>query len=333
VNDPRFAPPFSGFDATAPGSSPVTSAPESGSVGAKAGGQAGAPSTSEPSGPAVRRPGEGPAFQGSAETAGHPGNPSPAIVLKKYGNRRLYDTSSSRYVTLVEVEQMVQGGADIVVFDAKTGVDITKEVLVQLLLERDDARAALPVGLLKQAVRLAGTPLKDSLSRVMQEGLDRFLTSQRALLDAQRAFQAQVAQVAQMTPLAPLSSLPGTPWNGALPSLWNPFAALTPAPPRAPESTMASAPASVPASAPTSAPTSAPASAPASAPTSASASASGMASTEQLEVLKAELSQTQALVRRLLERQEESSSGPARRRTSKTAEKKTSSSRARKRRS
>ena len=70
-------------------------------------------------------------------------------VLKKYGNRRLYDTTASRYVTLVEVEAMVQRGVDIQVVDAKSGDDITKEVLVQLLLERDGARASLPTALLK----------------------------------------------------------------------------------------------------------------------------------------------------------------------------------------
>ena len=57
-----------------------------------------------------------------------------AVVLKKYGNRRLYDTTASRYVTLTEVEDMVQRGTDIEVRDAKTGDDLTKEVLVQLIM-------------------------------------------------------------------------------------------------------------------------------------------------------------------------------------------------------
>lgn len=207
--------------------------------------------------------------------------PAP-IVLKKYGNRRLYDTDSSRYVTLVEVEAMVQRGADIVVLDAKTGADITKEILVQLLLERDEARAALPVGLLKQAVRLAGTPLRDNLARVMQDGLDAFLGSQRAVLDAQRAFTAQMAQL-PMPSLSSLSSMPSMPWSpGAVPSMWNPFAALAPAPPRpADVATANSAP-----------PPASPSPPPPTAPTSS-----------QLDALKAELSETQALVKALLERE------------------------------
>jgi polyhydroxyalkanoate synthesis repressor PhaR len=202
------------------------------------------------------------------------------VVLKKYGNRRLYDTNASRYVTLVEVEAMVQQGTDIVVLDAKTGSDITKEVLVQLLLERDDARAALPVGLLKQAVKLAGTPLKENLARVMQEGLDAFLGSQRAVVDAQRVFSAQMAQMAHMTP--PMAA----PWAQA-PALWNPFAAMTPPPARADV-----APANPP-----------PAPLPQSQQTTSTTAAVQAQQGQQLDALRAELGETQALVRKLLERE------------------------------
>lgn len=181
------------------------------------------------------------------------------VVLKKYGNRRLYDTTASRYVTLVEVEAMVQRGVDIQVVDAKSGDDITKEVLVQLLLERDGARASLPTGLLKQAVRLANSPLKDGLVKAMQEGLDTFMTSQRAVVDAQRALTQQLQ-----------------PWIPApAPALWNPFP-----PPAPPGSSSSSSP---PASAP-----------PAAAPS---------VSSPDVEALRAELGQTQALVRQLLERE------------------------------
>jgi polyhydroxyalkanoate synthesis repressor PhaR len=152
----------------------------------------------------------------------HNGEP---VVLKKYGNRRIYDTTSSRYVTLGEVEAMVQQGRDIVVTDAKSGEDITKEILVQLLLERDGARAALPMGLLKQAVRLANSPLKEGLVKSLQEGLDTFLHSQRAVVDAQRAFSSQLEKM--------------NPWlqaGGSMPMpTWNPFA------PPAPSSSASSA--------------------------------------------------------------------------------------------
>jgi len=185
----------------------------------------------------------------------------PTVVLKKYGNRRLYDTTASRYVTLVEVEAMVQRGVDIQVVDAKTSEDITKEVLVQLLLERDSARASLPTALLKQAVRLANSPLKEGLVKAMQEGLDTFMTSQRAVADAQRALTSQLSPWLQPT----TTPVP----------MWNPF------PP--PPSLGATPPTTTTASPPT---TTAPSTAP-----------------SDVDQLRAELGQTQALVRQLLERE------------------------------
>jgi polyhydroxyalkanoate synthesis repressor PhaR len=180
------------------------------------------------------------------------------VVLKKYGNRRLYDTSSSRYVTIGEVEAMVQSGKDILVKDAKSGDDITKEILVQLLLERDSARAALPTGLLQQAVRLANSPLKDNLVKAVQDGLDTFMQSQRAVVDAQRALTTQLVspwlQAATKTPAA----------------VWNPFQ-----PPAPPPLSGAGAPV-VPVAAP---------------------------AASDVDVLRAELAQTQALVQQLLQRE------------------------------
>ena len=159
------------------------------------------------------------------------------VVFKKYGNRRLYDTHASRYVTLPEVEEMVQRGTDIQVVDAKSGQDLTKEILVQIILDKEGAREMLPTGFLKQVVRLSSSPLKESFSRTVQEALDGFLAGQRALFDAQRAM---------------LNQLPAfTPWN--------PFAAFSGAPP---------------------------------------------AKDAEVDRLRAEVSETQALLRQLLEQQQ-----------------------------
>lgn len=136
---------------------------------------------------------------------------SPPIVLKKYGNRRLYDTSDSRYVTLPEVEEMVQRGKDVQVVDAKSGDDLTKEILVQIILDKEGAREMLPTGFLKQVVRLSASPMKESFTRVLQDSLDSFLQGQRAVVEAQRSFLQQV---------------PYTPWN--------PFAAFAGAPAASP---------------------------------------------------------------------------------------------------
>lgn len=204
-------------------------------------------------------------------TGGQPA-PEGTVVLKKYGNRRLYDTSSSRYVTIGEVEAMVQGGTDIQVKDAKTGEDITKEILVQLLLERDSARASLPTGLLKQAVRLANSPLKEGLVKAMQEGLDTFMQSQRAVADAQRALSSQLGQ---LTPWLQPTTTPA--------ALWNPFAPPPPPPPGSLAGQQVSAAAGPPAPPP--------------------ATPNAAATHGDVDTLRAELSQTQALVRQLLERE------------------------------
>jgi polyhydroxyalkanoate synthesis repressor PhaR len=144
------------------------------------------------------------------------------IVLKKYGNRRLYDTRASRYVTLGEVEEMLQRGDDIQVLDAKTSEDLTKEILVQIILDRERAREMLPTSFLKQIVRVSSTPLRDAFTRTLQDTLDSLNHGQRAWLDAQRAMAGNLAQA---------------------PMLWNPFAAFAGPPPAQP------APAAPPASA------------------------------------------------------------------------------------
>jgi polyhydroxyalkanoate synthesis repressor PhaR len=77
----------------------------------------------------------------------------PAVVIRKYPNRRLYNTSSGKYVNLDDVAAMVRGGADVQVVDAKTGEDLTRVVLTQIIVE--DARdqpTGLPLELLRQLI-------------------------------------------------------------------------------------------------------------------------------------------------------------------------------------
>ena len=137
---------------------------------------------------------------------------SPPIVLKKYGNRRLYDTSDSRYVTLPEVEEMVQRGKDVQVVNAKSGDDLTKEILVQIILDKEGAREMLPTGFLKQVVRLSASPMKESFTRVLQDSLDSFLQGQRAVVEAQRSFLQQVPY----TPWNPFAAFAGPPATSAV---------------------------------------------------------------------------------------------------------------------
>ena len=64
--------------------------------------------------------------------------PKDAVVIKKYANRRLYNTATSTYVTLDDLSAMVKSGTDFVVFDAKTGEEITRSVLTQIILEEEN---------------------------------------------------------------------------------------------------------------------------------------------------------------------------------------------------
>jgi polyhydroxyalkanoate synthesis repressor PhaR len=118
-------------------------------------------------------------------------NPAPpSRVLKKYGNRRLYDTEASKYVTLAEVEGLIQEGADITVVDAKSGDDLTREVLTQIICDREQSRDVLPVSFLKQVIRTGGSP------EARERFTDHLLGSLRGFADAQRAFAAEVQKAA-----------------------------------------------------------------------------------------------------------------------------------------
>jgi len=78
------------------------------------------------------------------------------IRVKKYSNRRLYDTGSSRYVNLDEIAAMIREGETIEVLDATTGEDLTRAVLLQILLEAQQGAALFPPGLLHRVIRAAG---------------------------------------------------------------------------------------------------------------------------------------------------------------------------------
>ena len=79
------------------------------------------------------------------------------VLVKKYGNRRLYDTRESRYITLDELARTVQAGATVKVVDAANGKNLTKQVLTQVILEKQDALDMLPVELLHLIIRSQGT--------------------------------------------------------------------------------------------------------------------------------------------------------------------------------
>jgi polyhydroxyalkanoate synthesis repressor PhaR len=103
---------------------------------------------------------------------------NPVRVIKKYSNRRLYDTNASRYVNLDEIAALVRGGEELQVLDASNGDDLTRQVLLQVLLELNGGVDLLPPGLLHRMIRhgVEG-PMQRVLLRQMAVGLE--------LLDAQ----------------------------------------------------------------------------------------------------------------------------------------------------
>ena len=102
----------------------------------------------------------------------------PAVV-KKYANRRLYNTATSSYVTLDELSQMVRKGEEFVVFDAKTGEDITRSVLTQIILEEDSkGRNLLPIGFLRHVIGYYDDSLQSFLPRYLELSMENFARHQ-----------------------------------------------------------------------------------------------------------------------------------------------------------
>ena len=116
-----------------------------------------------------------------------PENGDDAIVIKKYANRRLYNTSASTYVTLDDLAKMVKDGEEFVVKDAKSGEDITRSVLTQIIFEEDNkGENLLPINFLRQLIRFYG----DSMQAVVPSYLEYSIDS---LSREQEKFQKQIA--------------------------------------------------------------------------------------------------------------------------------------------
>jgi polyhydroxyalkanoate synthesis repressor PhaR len=97
------------------------------------------------------------------------------IVIKKYANRRLYNTDTSTYVTLEHLADMVKEGADFVVFDAKTNEDITRSVLTQIIFDEESrGQNLLPIQFLRQLIRFYGDSLQAFLPSYLELSLDSF---------------------------------------------------------------------------------------------------------------------------------------------------------------
>jgi polyhydroxyalkanoate synthesis repressor PhaR len=100
-------------------------------------------------------------------------------VIKRYSNRKLYDTQESRYVTLEELEELIRAGKEISVVDVSTGEDLTSVTLAQIILENERShRAALPTAFLHQLIK-HGEAWQDFLQRSLKQSLEGIISSQR----------------------------------------------------------------------------------------------------------------------------------------------------------
>ena len=112
------------------------------------------------------------------------------MLVKKYGNRRLYDTEESRYVRLDEIAERIRAGADVQVVDAKSGADLTAPTLAQIIFEDRNAARLLPVPLLLQLVRMGDEPLADFLGRYVSWALEMYLQTRSGLGSLYNPFSA-----------------------------------------------------------------------------------------------------------------------------------------------
>ena len=104
------------------------------------------------------------------------------ITIKKYANRRLYNTATSSYVTLDHLCQMVKEGVDFAVYDAKTGEDITRSVLTQIIVEEEaKGQNLLPINFLRQLISFYGDNLQFLLPRYLDQSMESFANNQEQM--------------------------------------------------------------------------------------------------------------------------------------------------------
>jgi polyhydroxyalkanoate synthesis repressor PhaR len=113
------------------------------------------------------------------ETAEQPAQP---VIVKKYANRRLYNTESSSYITLENLAEMVRKDRDFVVYDAKSGEDITRTVLTQIIVEEEGkGNALLPTNFLRQLIGFYGGNVQNMVPRYLEQAMSNFARQQETM--------------------------------------------------------------------------------------------------------------------------------------------------------
>jgi len=107
--------------------------------------------------------------------AARPADPVPPVVIKKYANRRLYNTGTSSYITLDHLATMTRAGQDFQVFDAKTGEDITHNVLTQIVMDGENGgQVMLPVPFLRQLIAMYGDSMQSMVPHYLEAAMTAF---------------------------------------------------------------------------------------------------------------------------------------------------------------
>jgi polyhydroxyalkanoate synthesis repressor PhaR len=141
-------------------------------------------------------------------------------VIRKYSNRRLYDPETSSHITLDQVRDLIVAGERVRIEDAKTGEDITRSILLQIIVEREEAgRPLLSADLLEQLIRFYGGAMQEFFGNYLERSVGAFV-------EQQDDFQKQILDMVKNNPMADLAKrnlelwnelhgMFGSPWHGA----------------------------------------------------------------------------------------------------------------------
>ncbi len=137
----------------------------------------------------------------NGQTAGDAGGAEgdgETVIIKKYANRRLYNTAASTYVTLDNLSEMVREGTDFIVLDAKSGDDITRSVLTQIIFEQESkGQNLLPVQFLRRLIRFYGDQMQGFLPPYLEMSMESFSKAQEKMREnMSRAFGAATPMAA-----------------------------------------------------------------------------------------------------------------------------------------
>lgn len=121
-------------------------------------------------------------------------------LIRKYANRRLYDTTSSRHVTTEDIRKMVAAGEHVKVLDDKSGDDVTRSILLQIIASQEQfGKPVLSTELLEAAIRFYGSPMQEMVTRYLEQTIGSVLRQQ----DVMRAEMAKALE----SPMAPMANL------------------------------------------------------------------------------------------------------------------------------